>query len=303
MKFLCPQPCWTPVTVLLVLSQGLSEPVQPQRRVVFSSGLQNKKSRSKAQGQSKNLALPAPWSDMGSGRGAAKALMGTARSLGRNNCPGVSSAPWAAFPWLHQPNPPSAMPTHAASKVTPTRAALQGSFGSGPDPAPPEHPKFPPAPLFSLLRKDERALGRTLLVCPFCETANSPSWNPALGGHAKSPDSSQGCLQTLGIFILKANSISHPAVCKFEASSLLRDGSLPSKGRSAQWIQLIFGWLDIAKKAPSSSAKNTRENLCLSISLGSFPLVSAGFRFFPKKSRLEKLPFSKSTNTSHRLNF
>lgn len=130
MKFLCPQPCWTPVTVLLVLSQGLSEPVQPQRRVFFSRGLQNKKSRSKAQGRSKNLALPAPWSDMGSGRGAAEALMGAARSLGRNNCPGVSSAPWAAFPWLHQPNPPSAMPTHATSKVTPTRTALQGSLKS-----------------------------------------------------------------------------------------------------------------------------------------------------------------------------
>lgn len=125
-----------------------------------------------------------------------------------------------------------------------------------------------------------------MLVCPFCETANSPSWNPALGGHAKSPDSSQGCLQTLEIFILKANSISHPAVCKFEASSLLRDGSLPSKGRSAQWMQLIFGWLDVAKKAPSSSAK--RENLGLSISLGSFPLVSAGFRFFPKKKPARK---------------
>lgn len=144
-------------------------------------------------------------------------------------------------------------------------------------------PKFPPAPVFSSLRKDERALGKTLLVCPFCETANSPGWNSALGGHAKSPDSSQGCLQTLGIFILKANSISHPVVCKFEASSLLRDGRLPSKGRSAQCMQLIFGWLDIAKKALSSSAKNTRENLGLSISLGPFPLVSAGFRFFPKK--------------------
>lgn len=160
---------------------------------------------------------------------------------------------------------------------------LEKHFGSGPDPAPPEHPKFPPAQLFSSLQRDDRALGKTLLACPFCETANSPSWNSAQRGHAKSPDSSQGCLQTLGIFILKANSISHPAVCKFEASSLLRDGRLPSKGRSAQSVQLIFCWLDIAKRTLSSSAKNKRENLGPSVSLGSFPLISAGCRFFPKK--------------------
>lgn len=101
-----------------------------QARVFFSSRLQNKKSRSKARGRSKNLALPVPWSDMGSGRGTAKALMGTAWSLGRNNCPGVSSAPRAGFPWLHQLNPPSAMPAHGTSKVTPTRAGLQGSSRS-----------------------------------------------------------------------------------------------------------------------------------------------------------------------------
>lgn len=102
----------------------------PSPRVFFSSRLQNKKSRSKAQGQSENLALLAPWSDMGSGRGTAKALMGTVRSLGRNNCPGVSSAPRAGFPWLHQLNPPSAMPAHGTGRVTPTPAALQGSSRS-----------------------------------------------------------------------------------------------------------------------------------------------------------------------------
>lgn len=122
-----------------------------------------------------------------------------------------------------------------------------------------------------------------MLVSPLCKTANSPSWNSEQRGQAKSPDFSQGCLQTLGIFILKANSISHPAVCKFEASCLFRDGRLPSKSKSAHCMQLIFGWLDIAKRTLSSWAKNTRENLGLAIPLGSFPLVSVGCRFFPKK--------------------
>lgn len=196
-----------------------------QARVFFSSRLQNKKSRSKTRGRSKNLALPAPWSDMGSGRGTAKALMGTAWSLGRNNCPGVSSAPRAGFPWLHQLNPPSAMPAHGTSKVTPTRAGLQGSSRSTLAQGPILHLQSTQNSLqlncFPCSPKEGRALGKTLLVCPFCETTNSPGWNSAQRGHAKSPDSSQGCLQTLGIFILKANSISHPVVCKFEASSLL----------------------------------------------------------------------------------
>lgn len=125
-----PSAVLNPITLLLALSQGISEPGRLQSRLFFSSRLQNKKSRSKARGRCKNPALPAPWSDMGSGRGTAKALMGTARSLGRRNCPGVSSAPRAGFPWLHQLDPPSAMPAHAASKATPTRAGLQGSLKS-----------------------------------------------------------------------------------------------------------------------------------------------------------------------------
>lgn len=125
-----PSAVLNPVTLLFALSRGISEPGQLQRRVFFSSRLQNKKSRSKARGQSKNPALPAPWSDTGSGRGTAEAFMGTARSLGSNNCPGVSSAPRAGFPWLHQLNQPSAMPARAASKATPTRAGLQGSLKS-----------------------------------------------------------------------------------------------------------------------------------------------------------------------------
>lgn len=128
---------------------------EPGRGWFLSSRLQNKKSRSKAQGRSKNLALPAPWSDMGSGRGTAKALMGTAWSLGSSDCPGVSSAPRAGFPWLHQLNPPSAMPTHTAGKVIQQGSSsrlLEKHFGSEPHPAPPEHPKLPPAPLLPCRR-------------------------------------------------------------------------------------------------------------------------------------------------------
>lgn len=49
-------------------------------------------------------------------------------------------------------------------------------------------------------------------------------------------------------------------------------------------MQLISGWLDIAKRAQSSWAKNTRENLGLYITLGFSHLFQQGADFSQKKN-------------------
>lgn len=164
---------------------------------------------------------------------------------GEEFSPGAHSAARAGFP-LYQLNTTLAMPMH---KVTPIRAGLQGYFKS--ILAQSRTSWAPKNSLQLSLAPERRPTGHSGSLCSF--TLFARPQNPQAGiqlGEVK-PRARillRAVCKHLGF--LDQRQIPFPILqfANGRQSCLFGDGRLPPNSKSAHYTQLIFGWLDIAKR-------------------------------------------------------